>query len=69
MLRWYLIRHKRMNMRGIPKITHAERPSLWSSGHSSWLQIQRFQVRFPALPDFIRSSGSGMRSTQPREDN
>jgi hypothetical protein len=25
--------------------------------------------RFPALPDFLRSSGSGTGSTQPREDN
>jgi hypothetical protein len=45
------------------------RPPLWSSGHSSWLQIQRTPVRFPALPDFLRSSGSGTGSTQPREDN
>jgi hypothetical protein len=33
------------------------------------LQIQRSRVRFPALPDFLRSSGSGTGSTQPREDN
>jgi hypothetical protein len=26
-------------------------------------------VRFPALSDFLRSSGSGTGSTQPREDN
>jgi hypothetical protein len=25
------------------------------------------RVRFPALPDFLRSSGSGTGSTQPRE--
>jgi hypothetical protein len=25
------------------------------------------RVRFPALPDFLRSSGSGTESTQPRE--
>jgi hypothetical protein len=37
-----------------------------SSGHSSWLQIQGSLVRFPALLDFLRSSGSG---TEPREDN
>jgi hypothetical protein len=30
----------------------AARPPLWSSGQSSW-------VRLPALPDFLRSSGSG----------
>jgi hypothetical protein len=32
---------------------------LWSSGQSSWLQIQRPRVRFPALPDLLRNSGSG----------
>jgi hypothetical protein len=46
-----------------------ERPPLWSSDQSSWLQIQRSRVRFPALPDFLRSSGSGTGSTRPREDN
>jgi hypothetical protein len=45
------------------------RPPLWASGQSFWLQIQRSWVRFPALPDFVRSSGSGTGSTQPREDN
>jgi hypothetical protein len=34
---------------------------------SFWLQIQRSRVRFPALPDFLRGSGSGTGSTQPRE--
>ena len=42
-------------------------PPLWSSGQSFWLQIQRSRVRSPALPDFLSSSGSGTRSTQPRE--
>ena len=32
-------------------------------------QIQRSRVRFPALPDFLSSSGSGTGSTQPREVN
>ena len=45
------------------------RPSLWSSGQSFWLQIQRSRVRFPALPDFLSSSGSGTGSTQPLEGN
>jgi hypothetical protein len=27
------------------------------------------QVRFPALPDIVRSSGSGKGSTQPHDDN
>jgi hypothetical protein len=30
---------------------------------------QRSRVRSPGLPDFLRSSGSGTGSTQPREDN
>jgi hypothetical protein len=51
--------------------SHVEesRPPLWSSDQSSWLQIQRSRVRFPALPDFLRSSGSGTGSTQPCEYN
>jgi hypothetical protein len=28
-----------------------ERPPLWSSGQSPWLQIQRSRVRFSELPD------------------
>jgi hypothetical protein len=40
--------------------------SLWSSGKTFWLEVR---VRFPALPDFLRSSGSGTGSTQPREYN
>ena len=43
--------------------------SLWSSGQSFWLQIQKSRVRFPALPDFQSSSGSGTGPTQPREFN
>jgi hypothetical protein len=38
------------------------RPRLWSNGQSSWLQIQRSWVLFLALPDFLRSSGSNVRS-------
>jgi hypothetical protein len=49
--------------------TCRSRPPLWSSGQSSWLQIQRFRVRFPALSDFLRRNGSGKGSTQRREDN
>jgi hypothetical protein len=44
-------------------------PFLWFSGRSSWLYIQRSRVRFPALPVFLRSSGSWTGSNQPREDN
>jgi hypothetical protein len=32
---------------------------------SSWLPTQRSRVRFPALPDFLSSSGSRTGSTQP----
>jgi hypothetical protein len=39
-------------------------PPLWSSVQSFWLHIQRSRVRFPSLPDFLRSSGSGPGSTQ-----
>jgi hypothetical protein len=44
-------------------------PPPWSSGQSFWLQIQRSRVRFPALPQLLRSMVSGTGSTQPREDN
>jgi hypothetical protein len=44
-------------------------PPLWSSGQIFWLQIQRSRVRFSALPDFLRSRGSGTGSTQPRDHN
>jgi hypothetical protein len=42
---------------------------LWSGGKGSWLQIQRSQVRFLKLLDFLSSSGSGTGSTQPCEYN
>jgi hypothetical protein len=42
---------------------------LWSSGQSSWLQIQRFRLRFPALPGFLRNSRSGTGSAQPHRKN
>jgi hypothetical protein len=45
------------------------KPPLWSSGQSFWPQFQRSRVRYPALPDFLRSKGSGTGSTQPHEDN
>jgi hypothetical protein len=32
---------------------------LWSSSQSVWQLTQRTRVRFPALPDFLSSSGSG----------
>jgi hypothetical protein len=36
--------------------------------HIIYLYFQRW-VRFPSLPDFLRSSGSGTGSTQPCEYN
>jgi hypothetical protein len=44
-------------------------PPLWSSAQSCWLQIQRSRVRFPALPDFLTSSGSVTGPLKPREYN
>jgi hypothetical protein len=38
-----------------------QRTPLWSSSQSFWLQIQTSRVRFPALPDFLRSRRSGTR--------
>jgi hypothetical protein len=52
----------------ILKDAKIKRP-LWSSDQSSWLQIQRSRVRFPALLCFLRNNGPGTWSTQPREDN
>jgi hypothetical protein len=39
---------------------------LWSSGQFLATDSE-VRVRFPALPDFLRSSGSGTGSTQLRE--
>jgi hypothetical protein len=50
----------------IYKVTWGQRLPLWSSGQDSWLQ--RSRVRLPVLADFLRSSGSGRGSTQPREE-
>jgi hypothetical protein len=44
-------------------------PPLRSGAQNSWLQIQRSRARFSALPDFLRSGGSGTGSTQPHADN
>jgi hypothetical protein len=30
---------------------------LWSSGQSSWLQIQRSHIQFPSLPNFCEVVG------------
>jgi hypothetical protein len=40
---------------------------LVTSDHPCGLVATDPEVRFPALPDFLRSSGSGAGSTQPRE--
>jgi hypothetical protein len=41
-------------------------PPLWSEFLATYPEVR---VRFPALPDFLISSGSGTGSTQPREYN
>jgi hypothetical protein len=43
------------------------RPPLSSSSQSFWLITQRSRVRFPALPDFLSSSGSGTGPLGPYE--
>jgi hypothetical protein len=48
------------------KISQACWPPLWSEFLDTDPEVR---VRFPALPDFLRSTGSGTGSTQPREDN
>jgi hypothetical protein len=55
--------------RGLILLIILQTPPLLSSGQSFWLQIQRSWVRFPAVPHFLRSRGSGTGSIQPREDN
>jgi hypothetical protein len=35
----------------------ATRPPMWSIGQPFWLLTQRSRVRFPALRDFLSSSG------------
>jgi hypothetical protein len=52
----------------ISQVIHSLWPPLWSSGQSSWLLTQRSWLRFPALPKFLCSSGSGTASTQHCED-
>jgi hypothetical protein len=50
--------------RGYRLVGPDHRPPLWSSG-----QFLATDPEVPALPDFLRSSGSATVSTQPREDN
>jgi hypothetical protein len=53
----------------ITALCTSPRPPLWSTGQSSSLQTERPRVRFPAIPDSLRSSGYGTGCTQPREYN
>jgi hypothetical protein len=39
---------------------------MWPSGQFL-ATVPEVRIRFPALPDFLRSGGSVKRSTQPRE--
>jgi hypothetical protein len=43
--------------------------SLWSSSQEFLATAPEVRIRFPALPDSLRSSGSGTGFTQPREYN
>jgi hypothetical protein len=48
-----------VNMKEFIRLNNVNiRPPLWYSGQSFWIQIQRSRIRFPALPDFLRSRGS-----------
>jgi hypothetical protein len=42
---------------------------LWFSSQEFLAKNPEVRVRFPTLSDFLRSSGSGTGSTQPREYN
>jgi hypothetical protein len=42
---------------------------IFRDGLSSCPQILSLRVRFPMLPEILRSSGSGTGPTQPTEDN
>jgi hypothetical protein len=42
---------------------------LWTSDEGFLATYQEVRVRFPVLPDFLRSSGAGTGSTKPREYN
>jgi hypothetical protein len=67
--KWHLCSQRRENLRSNNIIAGSWAlgciygPPLWSGGQSSWLQIQKSGFEFPALPDFLRSSGSGTVST------
>jgi hypothetical protein len=69
MLYFMLVRSKLEYVSVVCNSITSAGPPLWSSGQSFWLQIQRSRVRFPPLPDFLTSRGSGTGSTQPRDHN
>jgi hypothetical protein len=50
-------------------VTFWDRPPLWSSGQSSWLQIRRSGFDSRHYQKKRKSTGSGTGSTQPREYN
>jgi hypothetical protein len=50
-------------------VDYISTPAATHSGHSAMLlpTYPEVRVRFPTLPDFLRSTGYGTGSTQPRE--
>jgi hypothetical protein len=66
-----MLKHRLINEGTNIESPHSKQkgPPLWSSG--KWLVARdpEVRVRFPALPDFLSSRGSGTGSTQPREHN
>jgi hypothetical protein len=73
--RWYrnekgtsrALSHYLMTKKG--GISYSEGLPLWSSGQSSGYRSRGPGFWVPAPPDFLRSNGSGTRSTQPAEVN
>jgi hypothetical protein len=68
---WYVIKSSTylVNKTVFQSLDFHHTTAINNSGQGSCLQIKRSRFRFPALPNFLRSSGSGTGSTQPRYDN
>jgi hypothetical protein len=64
----FAVKSRRLLLNCFPPDAHHKRYNL-----KEWSEIlatdPEVRVRFPALPDFLKSTGSGTGSTQPREYN